>query len=58
MKVSVSLFITTFGQEIEYGSSLQSRRYHQLVDMMNLFNPDFDEKKYWAYGCNCLIIGI
>jgi len=19
--------------------------------------PDFDERKYWAYGCNCLILG-
>ena len=33
------------------------RRYIQLADMMNYFNHDFDEKKYWAYGCNCLIIG-
>ena len=33
------------------------RRYMQLADMMNFFNPNFDEKKYWAYGCNCLIIG-
>ena len=34
------------------------RRYSQLADMMNFFNQGFDEKKYWAYGCNCLIIGM
>lgn len=33
------------------------RRYNQLTDMMKFENPDFDERKYWTYGCNCLIIG-
>merc|ERR1711892_415488 len=33
------------------------KRYSQLVDMMEHFNVDFDERKYWAYGCNCLILG-
>jgi len=33
------------------------RRYSQLVDMMAHHNSDFDERKYWAYGCNCLILG-
>ena len=33
------------------------KRYSQLVDMMNHYNNDFDERKYWAYGCNCLILG-
>jgi len=33
------------------------RRYSQLVDMMANYNSDFDERKYWAYGCNCLILG-
>ena len=33
------------------------RRYFQLVDMMENYNPAFDERKYWAYGCNCLILG-
>ena len=47
-----------------HGSVLQkagleegSKRYSQLMSMMQNFNPDFDEKKYWAYGCNCLILG-
>ena len=34
-----------------------SKRYSQLMSMMQNFNPDFDEKKYWAYGCNCLVLG-
>jgi hypothetical protein len=33
------------------------RRYSQLTDMMEYFNPNFDERKYWAYGCQCLILG-
>ena len=34
-----------------------SKRYFQLTDMMENYNPNFDERKYWAYGCNCLILG-
>ena len=34
-----------------------SKRYFQLKSMMDYFNDDFDERKYWAYGCNCLILG-
>ena len=34
-----------------------SRRYSQLTDMMTHYNPTFDDRKYWAYGCNCLILG-
>jgi len=33
------------------------RRYFQLTDMMTFYNPDFDERKYWTYGCQCLILG-
>merc|ERR1719454_1426071 len=35
----------------------EDKRYSQLVDMMAHFNSDFDERRYWAYGCNCLILG-
>jgi hypothetical protein len=35
----------------------QERRYNQLTDMMEHYNADFDERKYWTYGCNCLILG-
>ena len=33
------------------------RRYAQLTEMMENYNSEFDERKYWAYGCNCLILG-
>ena len=33
------------------------KRYNQLTDMMKHYNPDFDERKYWAYGCNCHMFG-
>ena len=35
----------------------QERRYFQLTEMMENYNSEFDERKYWAYGCNCLILG-
>ena len=35
----------------------EERRYKQLTAMMTHYNPDFDERKYWAYGCNCMILG-
>ena len=34
-----------------------SKRYSQLVEMMGNYNAAFDERKYWTYGCNCLILG-
>merc|ERR1712113_509984 len=34
-----------------------SKRYSQLVEMMGNYNTAFDERKYWTYGCNCLILG-
>ena len=33
------------------------RRFLQLIDMMTNYNPDFDYRKYLAYGCNCLMLG-
>jgi len=35
----------------------QERRYAQLMDMMEHYNPTFDERKFYTYGCNCLILG-
>jgi len=33
------------------------KRYAQLYDMMLSQNSQFDERKYWTYGCNCLMLG-
>ena len=43
--------------ELESDKLDQARRYNQLTDMMEHYNPQFDEQKYWTYGCNCLILG-
>ena len=36
---------------------LGARRYDDLHKIAKFYMPDFDERKYWAYGCNCLILG-
>ena len=60
MKISVIASVVASSEissrhprDIEIGE----KRYSQLTDMMGFYNPDFDERKYWAYGCNCLILG-
>ena len=34
-----------------------AKRYSQLIDQMALYNTEFDERKYWTYGCHCLMLG-
>jgi len=33
-----------------------TKRYKQLVKMMKIHNSNFDDRKFWAYGCNCLML--
>jgi len=33
------------------------KRYSQLIDMMEFHNANFDDRQYWTYGCNCLMLG-
>ena len=42
---------------LEVGTGGEDRRYVQLVDQIKYFNPAFDHRKFWAYGCNCLLLG-
>jgi len=35
----------------------QDRRYFQLIEFMRYYNREFDERKYWSYGCNCHVLG-
>lgn len=35
----------------------QDRRYFQLIEFMKFYNIEFDERKYWTYGCNCHVLG-
>ena len=44
-------------REVRQVGTDQDHRYIQLTNMMTHYNPSFDEKKFWAYGCNCLILG-
>ena len=64
MKLSVAIVSTVAATAIVKRSDENQeklldgeKRYSQLVDMMGHYNSDFDERKYWAYGCNCLILG-
>ena len=42
---------------IGQGGAGLGRRYSDLLKIVQHYTPDFDERKYWAYGCNCLILG-
>ena len=51
--------IGRFGGHPVIGSNSNGlgRRYSDLLKIVQHYTPDFDERKYWAYGCNCLILG-
>ena len=56
----VGIAIGLVGKELnafEDNGRLISRRYTDLLQITLHYNPDFDERKYWAYGCNCLMLG-
>ena len=58
MKTFLLFFVSTI--EIDLNNALgrgTSRRYFQLTRLMQFYNKDFDERKYWAYGCNCMMLG-
>jgi len=44
-------------QQVVQESGIDIRRYKDLKLLALHYMPDFDERKYWAYGCNCLILG-
>jgi len=54
---TVSAFTTTDQRQTRDVEEKGEKRYFQLTDMMEHYNPDFDQRKYWTYGCNCLILG-
>lgn len=35
----------------------EEQRYSQLLEMFQFYNPNFDERKYLSYGCNCHVFG-
>lgn len=38
-------------------AEVDDKRFFELIAMMKYYNADFDERKYLAYGCNCMMIG-
>merc|ERR1712048_696638 len=59
MKVTLAIIAASAeaGRVARQAGIDNDRRYFQLADMMTHYNPSFDERKYWTYGCNCLILG-
>jgi len=62
MKISLAVTIISaqaarLARDVGEKGLEDEKRYFQLTDMMEHYNPEFDERKYWAYGCNCLILG-
>lgn len=49
--------VKTLARSARQSGPQPERRYNQLVDMMEHYNSEFDERKYWTYGCQCLILG-
>merc|ERR1712227_994841 len=50
MKTLFGFFIFARAQKFEV------RRYNELVTMIKSVFPDFDEQKFFQYGCNCQFI--
>ena len=54
---STTTSIGRFGGGNKPGGMGLGRRYTDLLKLVKHYTPEFDERKYWAYGCNCLILG-
>ena len=60
MKLSLIASVSAFTTENRVSRDVEEKgekRYAQLTDMMEHYNPEFDERKYWTYGCHCLVLG-
>ena len=60
MKLSLIASVSAFTTENRVSRDVEEKgekRYKQLAEMMGHYNSDFDEKKYWAYGCHCFKLG-
>ena len=61
MKLSLIASVSAFTTENRVSRDVEEKgekRYWQLADMMNHYNPDFDERQYWTYGCHCFMLGM
>ena len=41
----------------EIGFLAADKRHAQLTEMFTAYNPMFNDRQYFAYGCNCLLLG-
>ena len=60
MKLSLIASVSAFTTENRVSRDVEEKgekRYSQLVEMMDYYNPDFDARQYWTYGCHCLMLG-
>ena len=53
---SVSAFTVTDTRVARDVEEISTRGYTQLVDMLKHYNPQFDERKQFQYGCNCYLL--
>ena len=40
---------------ISFSINQVKRRFFQLQALISFYVPDFDDRKIWFYGCNCLM---
>ena len=58
-KIATGALLTVSVQAAPSDKTLtEEKRYSQLIALMDHFNPTFDERQYWTYGCNCLMLGM
>lgn len=64
MKLSISILAVASASSVsrvrkarQAGIDQGPRRYSQLMEQMNYYNSDFDEREYWSYGCHCFFLG-
>ena len=52
MKVGLAIIATVNAKALEGERSTDT-----LMNMLINYNPDFDARKYFLYGCNCIVSG-
>ena len=59
MKLSLLTTVSAFTTEqraVREVEEKDAKRYKQLKEMMTNYNPYFDQRKFWTYGCHCLML--
>ena len=53
----LTIAMTSIVSANEISPQQSVREFIDLFKLVRFYTPDFDERKYFAYGCNCLILG-